>query len=428
MRCRSCRDELSPPVLDLGFAPPSNSYLSIDQLDEPETYLPLRARFCDKCMLMQLENYSDPQNLFTPDYAYRSGVSQTWIDHVTTFARSISARLDLNSRSLVAEIGCNDGHLLRNFASAGIPCLGVEPAAAAARAARLHGIDINEDFFSAALAGELAGGGVLADLIIANNVFAHVPEINDFADGLSTIVKPDGVVTLEFPHVQNLVRYGQFDTIYHEHYSYLSLTSASRVLERAGLEVFDVEQLATHGGSLRVYAGHHGQGRTVTHRVREILQSEIDTGLLKRETYAELQPKAERIKDALLTFLLDAKRSGKHVAAYGAAAKGSTLLNFAGIKPDLLPVVYDAAPSKQGRYLPGSHVPIRHPSSIEAGIWDYILILPWNIADEVMSQLAELARNGTAFVVAIPELALLPANSGANARETAPQQHSRQAC
>jgi 2-polyprenyl-3-methyl-5-hydroxy-6-metoxy-1,4-benzoquinol methylase len=399
---------LSSPVLDLGFAPPSNSYLSAHQLNEPETYLPLRARFCDECKLMQLEDYSDPRQLFTPDYAYRSGTSQSWLKHVASFADSVSARLGLDSQSLVVEIGCNDGHLLRNFARRGIPCLGIEPAAEAAQAARQHGIDVIEDFFSARLAGELARREVLAELVVADNVFAHVPDINDFATGLSAIMKPEGTLALEFPHVENLVRYGQFDTIYHEHYSYLSLTSASHILERAGLEVFDVEQLSTHGGSLRVYSHHHGGRRTEAPCVRQLLQSEIETGLMERESYARLQARAERIKDDLLTFLLDAKRAGKRVAAYGAAAKGSTLLNFAGVKPDLLPVVYDAAPSKQGKYLPGSHIPIRPPSSIDPGAWDYVLILPWNIADEVVSQLGELARNGIAFLVAVPELAVLP--------------------
>jgi SAM-dependent methyltransferase len=357
---------------------------------------------------MQLEDYSDPRRLFTPDYAYRSGTSQSWLEHVASFADCVSARLGLDSQSLVMEIGCNDGHMLRNFAGRGIPCIGIEPAAEAAQTARQHGIDIIEDFFSARLAGDLVGREVLADLVIANNVFAHVPDINDFATGLSAIMKPEGTLSLEFPHVQSLVRYGQFDTIYHEHYSYLSLTSACHVLEQAGLEVFDVERLATHGGSLRIFAQHHGQARTETPRVRQLLQSEIETGLMERETYACLQARAERIKDDLLTFLLDAKRKGKRVAAYGAAAKGSTLLNFAGVKPDLLPVVYDAAPSKQGKYLPGSHVPIRPPSSIDPGAWDYVLILPWNIADEVMSQLGELAGNGVVFLVAVPELTVLP--------------------
>jgi len=412
MKCRSCRAALSGPILDLGFAPPSNSYLSAYQLNEPETYLPLRARFCEACKLMQLEDYSEPRQLFKPDYAYRSGTSQSWLDHVASFASFVSTRLDLGSQSLVVEIGCNDGHLLRNFARRGISCLGIEPAAEAAQTARQYGLEIIEEFFSARLADELARRRILADLVIANNVFAHVPDINDFAMGLSVIMKPEATVALEFPHVQNIVQYGQFDTIYHEHYSYLSLTSASHVLGRAGLEVFDVEPLSTHGGSLRVYANHHDQARIETPRVRQLLQSETEAGLMERKTYAQLQARAERIKDDLLTFLLDAKRRGKSVAAYGAAAKGSTLLNFAGVKPDLLPVVYDAAPSKQGKYLPGSHVPIRPPSSINPSAWDYFLILPWNIADEVVNQLADLARNGIAFLVAVPELTLLSNRAG----------------
>jgi 2-polyprenyl-3-methyl-5-hydroxy-6-metoxy-1,4-benzoquinol methylase len=400
---------LTDPVLDLGFAPPSNSYISAQQLSEPETYLPLRARFCSACKLFQLEDYSEPQRLFIADYAYRSGVSRSWLAHVAAYADSVSARLGLDAESLVMEIGCNDGHLLRNFAAQGIPCLGVEPAAEAARSARQHGLEIIEDFFSARLAADLADKGVLADLVVANNVFAHVPGINDFAAGLSGILKPEGVLTLEFPHVQNLLRHGQFDTIYHEHFSYLSLTSASYVLEKAGLEVFDVEQLSTHGGSLRVYARHQERAAGVTPRLRRVLQAEVEGGLMEGETYEQLQAKAERIKDGLLTFLLEAKRGGARIAAYGAAAKGSTLLNFAGIKPDLLPVVYDAAPSKQGKYLPGSHIPIRPPSSLVPGHWDYVLILPWNLANEVRGQLGGLADYGTRFVVAVPELRLLPA-------------------
>ncbi|MFF7970890.1 methyltransferase domain-containing protein [Streptomyces sp. NPDC007905] len=407
MKCRSCASALNGLVLDLGFAPPSNAYLSARQLDEPEVYLPLRVRFCSVCKLMQLEDHSDPRRLFTADYAYRSGTARSWLEHVAAFTDSVTARLGLCAKSLVVEIGCNDGHLLRNFAGRGIACLGIEPATEAARAARQYGIDVIEEFFSASLAHELAKQDVLADLVVANNVFAHVPDINDFAAGLSSMIKPEGVVTLEFPHVQNLLRHGQFDTIYHEHFSYLSLTSAGHVLERAGLEVFDVEQLPTHGGSLRVYAQHQGQARKVTPRVRQLLQSEVDAGLMESGTYAQLQARAERIKDDLLTFLLDAKRRGVRVAAYGAAAKGTTLLNFAGVKPDLLPVVYDAAPSKQGKHLPGSHIPVMPPSCLAPGDWDYVLVLPWNLAEEVVQQLGALAENGVAFVVAVPELTVL---------------------
>ncbi|MGW6979074.1 class I SAM-dependent methyltransferase [Streptomyces sp. NPDC054932] len=408
MRCRSCSSELGDPVLDLGFAPPSNAYLPAARLGEPEVHLPLRARFCTQCTLLQLEDHSAPELLFAPDYAYRSGTSRSWRAHVAAFAHEAIARLSLDERSRVVEIGCNDGHLLGIFAADGIPGLGIEPAAEAARSARAAGLEIVEEFFSAPLAADLAKRRGRADLVVANNVFAHVPDINGFAEGLGAIMKPHGVVTLEFPHVLSLLRHAQFDTIYHEHFSYLSLRSAGQVLERAGLEVFDVERLRTHGGSLRIHAQHRGAGRPVSPRVHRLLRVEAAEGLAERETYTRLQGRAERIKDDLLHFLLDASRRGVRVAAYGAAAKGTTLLNFAGVRPDLLPVVFDAAPSKQGKYLPGSHIPIEPPSSLRAGDWDCILILPWNLADEVVAQL-EASLAGTEFLVAVPELTVLTA-------------------
>ncbi|WP_077798296.1 class I SAM-dependent methyltransferase [Streptomyces sp. JHA26] len=407
MKCRSCTSALDDPVLDLGFAPPSNAYLPTARLGEPEIHLPLRARFCTVCTLFQLEDHSDPQLLFTPDYAYRSGTSRSWLAHVAEFADAAVAGLGLDARSRVVEIGCNDGHLLGLFAARGIPGLGVEPATEAARIARAAGTEVVEEFFSARLAVEIAARRGLADLVVANNVFAHVPDINGFAAGLGTLMKPHGVATLEFPHVLNLLHHAQFDTIYHEHYSYLSLRSARHVLERAGLEVFDVERLTTHGGSLRIHAQHHDAGRPVSPRVHRLLRAEAEAGLAERETYTRLQRRAERIKDDLLHFLLEARRRGARVAAYGAAAKGTTLLNFAGVRPDLLPVVFDAAPSKQGKHLPGSHIPVRPHTSLVAGDWDYLLVLPWNLADEVIAQLEASAVAGTAFVVAVPELTVL---------------------
>ncbi|MFJ6650075.1 methyltransferase domain-containing protein [Streptomyces sp. NPDC091290] len=407
MKCRSCASALGEPVLDLGFAPPSNAYLPAARLNEPEVHLPLRARFCTACTLLQLEDHSDPQSLFTPDYAYRSGTSRSWLVHVAEFADAAIAVLSLDARSQVVEIGCNDGHLLGIFAERGIPSLGIEPATEAAQVAREAGMEIIEEFFSARLAGEIANRRGPADLVVANNVFAHVSDINGFAAGLGTIMKPHGVVTLEFPHVLSLLRHAQFDTIYHEHFSYLSLGSARHVLERAGLEVFDVERLTTHGGSLRVHAQHRDAGRPVSPRVHRLIQMEVEEGLAESETYMQLQGRAEKIKDDLLHFLLEARRRGARVAAYGAAAKGTTLLNFAGVRPDLLPVVFDAAPSKQGKYLPGSHIPVKPASSLRAGDWDCLLILPWNLADEVVAQLEASAAAGTTFVVAVPELTVL---------------------
>ncbi|MCX5386869.1 class I SAM-dependent methyltransferase [Streptomyces sp. NBC_00083] len=409
MKCRSCASALGEPVLDLGFAPPSNAYLSAARLSEPEVHLPLRARFCTACTLLQLEEQADPRSLFTPDYAYRSGTSRSWLAHVEAFARSAIERLRLDPRSRVVEIGCNDGHLLEIFAARGIPTLGIEPAVEAARTARAAGLDVIDAFFSARLAAGIANRRGRADLVVANNVFAHVPDINGFAEGLAAVTKPQGVVTLEFPHVLSLLRHAQFDTIYHEHFSYLSLRSARHVLEGAGLEIFDVEQLTTHGGSLRIHAQHHGAGRPLAPGVHQLVRTETEAGLAERATYTQLQRRAETIKDDLLRFLLDARRRGARVCAYGAAAKGNTLLNFAGVHPDLLPVVYDAAPSKQGQYLPGSHIPIEPASSLDAGDWDYVLILPWNLADEVIAQLTAPATAGTTFVVAVPELTLLRA-------------------
>lgn len=409
MKCRSCASALDDPVLDLGFAPPSNAYLPAGRLGEPEIHLPLRVRFCAGCTLLQLEDHSDPGSLFTSDYAYRSATSRTWLAHVAGFADTAIARLGLAERSRVVEIGCNDGHLLGIFAARGIPSLGIEPAGEAARSARATGAEVVEAFFSEPLAAEIAERHGPADLVVANNVFAHVPDINGFAAGLSTLTKPHGVVTLEFPHVLSLLRHAQFDTIYHEHFSYLSLMSARRVLENAGFEIFDVERLTTHGGSLRIHSQHRGAGRPVSPRVHQLMREENAAALTERGTYTWLQGRAERIKDDLLRFLLDARRRGARVAAYGAAAKGTTLLNFAGVRPDLLPVVYDAAPSKQGKYLPGSHIPIRSPSSLRAGDWDYLLVLPWNLAEEVVAQL-EPTLAGTEFLLAVPELTLLTAS------------------
>jgi len=411
VKCRSCRGGLGDPVLDLGFAPPSNQYLSGVQLNEPETYLPLRVRFCNECSLLQLEDYFVPERLFMPDYAYRSGASRLWLEHVAALAASVAPRFGLSTGSLVIEIGCNDGALLRHFADLGINSLGIEPAEEAAEVARTQGLDVVADFFSERMATEFKGRGITADLVVATNVFAHVPDINNFAAGLSAILKPEGVIVLEFPHVYNLLQHGQIDTIYHEHYSYLSLTSAQHVLRNAGLDVFDVEEVPTHGGSLRVFACQRGS-RPPSTRVSALLRSEANAGLCEQQTYAQLQPVAQRIKNDLLRFLLDAKREGKRVAAYGAAAKGNTLLNFAGVKPDLLPVVFDAAQSKQGMYLPGSHIPIRPSSSIEAGAWDCMLILPWNIAEEVIEQLGRTLGDDVEFLVAVPELKISSGETG----------------
>jgi SAM-dependent methyltransferase len=390
--------------LDLGFAPPSNAYLSRDDLSKPERYFPLRLRVCDRCWLVQTEDFARAEDMFDANYAYFSSTSSSWLAHAERYAGDVTCRLGLNKESFVIEVASNDGYLLKNFVAAGIPCLGIEPTTGTAAAAEAQGIPVLREFFGETLGKRLAAEGRQADLIAGNNVFAHVPDINDFSRGLKAALKPDGTVTLELPHVMRMLEHVQFDTVYHEHFSYLSLYSVTRIFEAAGLRVFDVEELPTHGGSLRVYGCHADDARANAPVVASLLVEEARRGLRELAVYQAFQARADRVKDDLLAFLIDAKRSGKSVAAYGAAAKGSTLLNYAGVKPDLLPFVCDAAPSKQGRFMPGSHVPILSPAALTERRPDYLLILPWNIAAEVREQNAKLAAQGTRFVTAVPSL------------------------
>ena len=406
MNCRHCQNPLTYTFLDLGFAPPSNAYLTGDDLKRPEKYFPLKIQVCHHCWLVQTEDYAAADELFTEDYAYFSSASSSWLNHARCYAEEMIARLDLNTNSHVIEIASNDGYLLKNFVAAGIPCLGIEPTASTAAAAENMGIPVVREFFGEALARQLAAQGQQADLIAGNNVYAHVPDINDFTRGLKVLLKPEGTLTLEFPHLLHLIGKNQFDTVYHEHFSYLSLYTVSRIFQMAGLRVYHVEELSTHGGSLRVYGCHQDNIRPVTAAVADILDQEQNAGLQTLDTYIHFQPRAERIKDDLLQFLIQAKRDGKKIAAYGAAAKGNTLLNYAGIKPDLLPLIADAAPSKQGKYMPGSHIPILPPQRIREFKPDYLLILPWNIADEVMQQNSFIREWGGQFVMAVPELCI----------------------
>ncbi len=406
MNCRHCQNPLTYTFLDLGFAPPSNAYLTGDDLKRPEKYFPLKIQVCHHCWLVQTEDYAAADELFTEDYAYFSSASSSWLNHARCYAEEMIARLDLNTNSHVIEIASNDGYLLKNFVAAGIPCLGIEPTASTAAAAENMGIPVVREFFGEALARQLAAQGQQADLIAGNNVYAHVPDINDFTRGLKVLLKPEGTLTLEFPHLLHLIGKNQFDTVYHEHFSYLSLYTVSRIFQMAGLRVYHVEELSTHGGSLRVYGCHQDNIRPVTAAVADILAQEQNAGLQTLDTYIHFQPRAERIKDDLLQFLIQAKRDGKKIAAYGAAAKGNTLLNYAGIKPDLLPLIADAAPSKQGKYMPGSHIPILPPQRIREFKPDYLLILPWNIADEVMQQNSFIREWGGQFVMAVPELCI----------------------
>lgn len=407
MKCRHCARELQHTFLDLGFAPPSNAYLSAAQMNRPETHYPLKVRVCDGCWLVQTEDVAAAEDLFRADYAYYSSTSASWLEHARRYADSITAQLRLDARSLVIEVASNDGYLLRNFVERRIPCLGIEPTAGTAQAAERLGIPVLREFFGAALGAELARSGRRADLIVGNNVFAHVPDINDFALGLKAALKPSGTITLEFPHLMRLIEHGQFDTVYHEHFSYLSLYAARRILETAGLRVCHVEPLPTHGGSLRVHACHADDPRPDRDAVRELLAEEAHRGLQTLAPYAGFQGRADRVKDELLSFLLAQKRAGRRVAAYGAAAKGNTLLNYAGVRPDLLPFVCDAAAAKQGRFLPGSHIPILAPAVLAERRPDYLLVLPWNLCAEVRRQNEALERAGTRFVVAIPSLEIL---------------------
>ncbi|WP_354683122.1 class I SAM-dependent methyltransferase [Cupriavidus necator] len=407
MNCRHCHAPLDHVFLDLGAAPPSNAYLAAADLRGPETTFPLRLHVCPGCWLVQTEDYARADALFSRDYAYFSSTSQTWLAHAAAYADSISRRLELGPRSFVIEVASNDGYLLKNFVAAGIPCLGIEPTASTAAAAQAIGVPTLREFFGQALGERLAAEGRQADLIAGNNVFAHVPDINDFTRGMRAALKPGGTITLEFPHLMRLIEQTQFDTVYHEHFSYLSLYTVQRIFAGAGLRVLDVEALPTHGGSLRVYGCHADDARGATAAVAALLDAEAAFGLRTLPAYLDFQARADAVKDALVMFLIEQKRAGRKVAAYGAAAKGNTLLNYAGIRPDLLPFVCDAAPSKQGRYLPGSRIPVVSPAQLRDARPDVVLILPWNIAAEVQARHAYVREWGGRFAVAVPAVRML---------------------
>lgn len=404
MNCRHCGTPLEHVFLDLGAAPPSNDYLSAADLHAPEKYFPLKLFVCEQCWLVQTEDYAGAGDLFRHDYAYFSSVSRSWLEHAARYAYMIASRLFLGTQSHVVELASNDGYLLRNFVAKGIPCLGIEPTADTAKAAEALGIPVLKEFFGETLGKKLAAEGRQADLVIGNNVFAHVPDINDFTAGMAALLKQGGTVTLEFPHLMQLMRQNQFDTVYHEHYSYLSLYAVQRIFAKAGLRVFDVEQLPTHGGSLRVYGSHINDPRPETPAVADLLAAEEEAGMRGLEAYKSFQPRADKVKNDLLAFLIAQKNAGRTVGAYGAAAKGNTLLNYAGVRPDLLPFVCDAAPSKQGKFMPGSHIPILPPAAMDDKKPDFILILPWNIAAEVKKQLAHVSGWGGQFVTAVPQM------------------------
>lgn len=407
MKCRSCAAPLNLPLIDLGTSPPSNAYLRREQLNAAEQWVPLKVQVCQACWLVQTEDYTSAESLFDADYAYFSSFSSTWLVHAERYVALMTERFCLGAESCVVEIAANDGYLLQYVAQRGIPCLGVEPTRSTAQAARKKGLDIRELFFGQGVATQLLKEGWAADLMVANNVLAHVPDVNDFLSGFATLLKPGGVATFEFPHLLTLMVGAQFDTLYHEHYSYLSLTAVQQLCARNGLEIFDVSELPTHGGSLRIFVQRADVSlRVIEPTVKSVLDIEQTAGMTTPDFYATLAPAAERIKHDLLRFLLQAKAEGKRVVGYGAAAKGNTLLNYAGIKSDLLAWVADANPHKQDKYLPGSRIPVVAPERLALEKPDYVLVLPWNLLDEVRGQI-HVAEWGGKFVIAVPELIVL---------------------
>jgi len=407
MNCRHCGVPLERTFLDLGSAPPSNAFLRQHDLLESEAHFPLRIMVCEACWLVQTLDFTDAGALFSSDYAYFSSYSTSWLDHAERFVRLVAGRFALGGSSHVVEIASNDGYLLQYVAELGIPCMGIEPTASTAAAARGRGVETLEIFFGARTAAQLVAEGKSADLTVANNVLAHVPDINDFVEGFAILLKPNGVASFEFPHLVRLIQGAQFDTIYHEHFSYLSLSSVDRILTSRGLTIIDVEELPTHGGSLRVFAQRSTTGtRPRTAEVGRILEWERDEGVGSSDFYSGLQARAERIKDDFLSFLIQSRRAGKTVAAYGAAAKGNTLINFAGCRPDLISFVVDQNPWKQGRYLPGSRIPIVSEERFAADRPDYIVILPWNLQAEIVAHLGYAREWGVEFVTAVPQLAI----------------------
>lgn len=400
MNCRFCKTKLNDIFVDLINSPASNSYLTKEQLDKPEVFYPLKIYVCQKCKLVQIDEYKKSDDIFDKDYAYFSSYSTSWLAHAKNYVDMITKRLLLDKNSRVTEIASNDGYLLQYFEEKNIPCVGIEPTKSTADVAREKSIEVIEDFFGSSLAQTLAK----SDLILGNNVLAHVPDINDFVKGLKIALKEDGTITMEFPHLLKLIEENQFDTIYHEHFSYLSFYTVNQIFEKQGLKLYDVEKLPTHGGSLRIYATHIENNTEISQNVECLLKEEKVFGLMDMDLYQGFQEKANKVKYDLLAFLLEAKKENRRVVAYGAAAKGNTLLNYAGIKNDLIEFVVDKSPHKQGKYLPASHIPIESEEKIGELKPEYILILPWNIKDEVIEQLSYIKEWDGKFVVAVPEL------------------------
>jgi SAM-dependent methyltransferase len=408
VKCRHCDHQLSQTFLDLGSAPPSNAYLSTEDLNAPEIFYPLRLMVCEHCYLVQTEDYAGRESLFSKDYAYFSSFSSSWLIHAKHYVTQMIDRFDFTDQSRIVEVAANDGYLLQYVKAVGIPCYGIEPTTSTAEAAREKGIEIIEKFFGVAVANELVEQNLQADLIAANNVLAHVPDINDFVSGFSRLLKPTGIATFEFPHLLKMVQENEFDTVYHEHYSYLSLTSVKQIFTANGLTIFDVEELPTHGGSLRLFAQRLDTGIfSIEPSVNALLMVEEKAGITTTDFYSYFQQQAEILKNDLMAFLIDAKRQGKTVAGYGAAAKGNTLLNFAGVRSDLLSYIVDKNPAKQHKFMPGSRIPIVDESHLINHKPDYTLILPWNLKVEIFTQLDYVKDWGGQFVVGVPKLEIL---------------------
>ncbi len=404
--CRLCGETLTQSFVDLGMSPLCESYLIRDQLDRMEAFYPLHAMVCGSCFLVQLKQYVSADDIFT-EYAYFSSYSTSWVEHARRYCEMIQARLGLDARSLVVEVASNDGYLLQHFRPLGVPVLGIEPAANVAKAARERGVPTLVEFFGAKMAQRLAMEGRRADLIVGNNVLAQVPDLNDFTAGLARLLAPEGVITLEFPHLERLMAESQFDTIYHEHFSYFSLVTIERLAARHGLTVFDVEELPTHGGSLRVYLAHQGSSHAVAPAVGLLCERERRLGIEDLASYRAFAEQVKNTKRRLLAFLIEAKDAGKRICGYGAPGKGNTLLNYCGIGTDFLDFTVDRSPYKQGRFTPGMHIPIRPVAALDEARPDFVLILPWNLKDEIVRQMRHIGDWGGRFVLPIPEVTLI---------------------
>jgi SAM-dependent methyltransferase len=407
-KCRFCKNQLERSVVDLGMSPLCQKHVKPENLNDMEKFYPLHAYICEKCWLMQLEEFATPDEIFADEYAYFSSYSESWLEHARKYTEQMTERFNLDANSLVAEIASNDGYLLQWFVQKSIPVLGIDPAANVAKAAREKGVRTEVEFFGKNTALKLAKKYGKADLLLGNNVLAHVPDINDFVAGMKEMLNTSGVITMEFPHLQRLIEENQFDTIYHEHFSYLSFVAVNRIFAQHAITLFDVEELPTHGGSLRIYGKHaEDTSKEVTNHVAELLKREIDLGFESLEFYSRFEEKVKETKRKILDFLIQAKREGKSVAGYGAPGKGNTLLNYCGVRTDFIDYTVDMSPHKQGNFLPGTHIPILHPNTIKETKPDYVFILPWNLKEEIMEQHKYIRDWGGKFVVPIPKLTIL---------------------